>query len=134
MKGIPLEHNIALTFIKGGKSKFTFKNTKTENRFTFKVKKSKDSELYFVSVLTNPDVYQYIGTIRGDVFSHGKKSKISQDATSVKVFKYVFTKLVAGNLESFIEVWHEGSCGRCGRTLTDPESIKTGFGPFCRNM
>jgi len=28
-------------------------------------------------------------------------------------------------------VFHEGACGRCGRTLTVPESIASGFGPEC---
>lgn len=30
-----------------------------------------------------------------------------------------------------LEVWHNGSCGRCHRKLTDPDSIETGFGPEC---
>lgn len=30
-----------------------------------------------------------------------------------------------------IEIWHEGVCGRCGRRLTVPSSIETGFGPEC---
>jgi hypothetical protein len=30
-------------------------------------------------------------------------------------------------------VHHEGRCGRCGRTLTVPESIESGFGPECIN-
>ena len=29
------------------------------------------------------------------------------------------------------EFRHEGRCGRCGRALTVPESIDTGFGPHC---
>jgi hypothetical protein len=28
-------------------------------------------------------------------------------------------------------VWHEGSCARCGKKLTVPESIESGFGPEC---
>ncbi len=30
-----------------------------------------------------------------------------------------------------IEIWHDGICGRCGRKLTTPESISTGYGPEC---
>ena len=61
----------ALKFIFAGKSVVTFVNTKTENRFTFKVKQAKDSNLFFVSVLTNPDQYTYIGTcVEGD-YKHG---------------------------------------------------------------
>ena len=28
-------------------------------------------------------------------------------------------------------IMHAGMCGRCGRELTDPESIRRGFGPEC---
>jgi hypothetical protein len=52
----------ALKFIFAGKSVVTFVNTQTGNRFTYKVKQAKDSNLFFVSVLTNPDQYTYIGT------------------------------------------------------------------------
>jgi hypothetical protein len=31
-------------------------------------------------------------------------------------------------------VWHEGRCGRCGRKLTVPESIESGFGPECASI
>ncbi|MGQ4872128.1 MAG: DUF6011 domain-containing protein, partial [Candidatus Thorarchaeota archaeon] len=28
-----------------------------------------------------------------------------------------------------VRIWHEGKCGRCGRRLTVPESIESGYGP-----
>lgn len=121
----------ALKFIFAGKSVVTFTNTQTGNRFTYKVKQAKDSNLFFVSVLTNPDVYSYIGTSIEGNYKHGKKSQISQDAQSVKVFKYILKRLISDDLPDFIEVWHEGFCGKCGRRLTVPSSIITGIGPEC---
>jgi len=126
-----LENTKALKFIFAGKSIVTFLNTKTNNRFTFKVKVAKDSNLFFVSVLTSPDVYTYIGTCVEGNFKWGKKSVISKDAQSVKVFEYVINKLKSDNLPDFIEVWHEGFCGKCGKRLTVPQSIETGLGPEC---
>jgi hypothetical protein len=131
MKGNKIEHSKAIDFILGGKSLFTFLNTRTENRFTFKVKKHKTDNIFFVSILTNPEVYQFIGSIKGEVFFHSKKSKISKDAQSVKVFDYVFFNLNKNKLPEFIEIWHEGKCAKCGRTLTVPSSIESGFGPEC---
>jgi hypothetical protein len=61
----------------------------------------------------------------------GKKSAISKDAQSVKVFEYVLNKLKTNTLPDFIEAWHEGKCGKCGRTLTVPSSILNGLGPEC---
>lgn len=127
MKGHPIKHEDSLRFILAGKATVTFLNTQTDNRFTYKIKKSKDSSIYFVSVLTNPDVYQYIGIINSE-FQVGRKSS---DAQSIRVFKYVFFKLKSNTLPDFIEIWHEGKCGRCGRKLTVPKSIKTGMGPEC---
>ena len=131
MKSHKLNNSDALKFIFAGNSTATFVNTKTNNRFTFKVKQKKDSNLFFVSVLTNPDSYTYIGTVISGQFKHGKKSKITKDAQSVRVFDYVFNNLVSNSLPNFIEVWHEGRCGKCGRNLTVPESIANGLGPEC---
>jgi hypothetical protein len=121
----------ALKFMFAGKSVVTFLNTQTENRFTFKIKVAKNSNLYFVSVLTGPDTYSYIGTCIEGIYKHGKKSNISADAQSVRVFQYMLNKLKINNLPDFLEVWHEGHCGKCGRRLTVPSSILNGLGPEC---
>ena len=131
MIGGKLKHEDALKFILGGKSTFTFLNPKTENRFTFKVKKHKTDDVYFISALTGPDTYTFIGTILDKRYRHSHKSKISNGAQSVRVFEYILNKLQTNNLPDFIEIWHSGSCGRCGRKLTTPESIERGFGPEC---
>jgi len=131
MKSHKLNNTEALKFMFAGNSTATFVNTKTDNRFTFKLKQKKDSNLFFVSVLTSPDVYTYIGTVINGQFKHGKKSKITKDAQSLRVFEYVFKNLLSASLPDFIEVWHEGRCGKCGRTLTVPSSIATGLGPEC---
>ena len=132
MKGhIITDSKQALKFIFAGKSVVTFVNKQTNNRFTFKIKQAKDSNLFFVSVLTNPDVYSYIGTCIEGNYKHGKKSQIYEDAQSVKVFKYILKRLVTDTLPDFIEVWHEGFCGKCGKRLTVPSSIMSGIGPDC---
>lgn len=121
----------ALKFMFAGKSVVTFLNSQTGNRFTFKIKACKNSNIFFVSVLTGPDTYSYIGTCIEGIYKHGKKSNISTDAQSVKVFEYMLNRLKIGNLQSFLEVWHEGHCGKCGRRLTVPSSILNGLGPEC---
>ncbi len=131
MTGHKLNNTEALKFIFSGKSTVTFLNTDTNNRFTFKVKQAKDSNLFFISVLNGPENYAYIGTAIEGNYRHGKKSLISKDAQSVRVFEYVLNKLKSNNLTELIEVWHEGTCGKCGRPLTVPSSILTGIGPSC---
>jgi hypothetical protein len=131
MRNHKLNNSDALKFMFAGNSITTFVNSKTNNKFTFKVKQKKDSNLFFVSVLTSPDVYVYIGTVINSQFKHSKKSNINRDAQSVRVFDYVFTSLIKNNLPTFIEIWHEGRCGKCGRVLTVPDSILNGLGPEC---
>ena len=121
----------ALKFMFAGKSVVTFLNSQTGNRFTFKIKACKNSNIFFVSVLTSPDTYTYIGTAIEGNYKHGRKSVISSEAQSIKVFQYMLAKLKSNNLPDFLEVWHEGHCGKCGRRLTVPSSILNGLGPEC---
>ncbi len=121
----------ALKFMFAGKSIITFLNSQSSNRFTFKVKQAKDSNLFFVSVLTSPDTYTYIGTCVEGNYKHGKKSSITKDAQSVKVFEFMLNRLKTDDLPDFLEVWHEGHCGKCGKRLTVPSSILNGLGPEC---
>lgn len=123
-----------MEFILGGKAIFTTLNTQTGNRFTFKVNKGK-KDIYFVSVLTGPSIYEYIGTFTSSTsFKIGQKSRITEQSTSYKVFYYILNHLRKGDLLPQIEIWHEGKCAKCGKSLTDPDSIKTGWGPYCRKI
>ena len=128
--GKKLNNSYAMKFIFAGNSTVTFLNNETENRFTYRIKKAKDSDLFFVSVLTGPEQYSYIGTVFNGIYKHGKKSNFT-GAQSEKVFSYVLSKLITESLSECIEIWHEGKCGKCNRPLTVPSSIETGIGPEC---
>ena len=40
--------------------------------------------------------------------------------------------LLEGRAQHHVYVWHQSSrCMKCGRMLTDPESVATGLGPKC---
>jgi hypothetical protein len=130
MSGI-IKHEMGLKFIFGGKSFVTFLNTNTSNRFTYKVVKHKTDDIYFINVLTSPDTYTFFGTYRNGQFKHSPKARISAEAQSVKVFQFVIAKLATNTLINLIEIYHDGRCGKCGKQLTVPESLETGFGPEC---
>ncbi len=135
MKTKQLDTTKALDFIFAGKSIFTCKNVETENRFTYRVGKHKTDEIYFVSVLTSPDIYTFVGTIRKDTnYKHSVKSTVGQSAQSVAVFDYIVRSLRVDKLPKIVQIWHEGKCGKCGRRLTVPESIESGIGPHCSKM
>lgn len=130
------ESDKVLRYMLAGNATFTIVSGKTGTRFTYKVRASDDGKLFFVSLLTganNEADYEYIGTIFSTgvrTFRHGKKSRVSADAPSVKAFGWFLGRLAHGVPET-VEFFHSGRCGRCARKLTVPESIQSGLGPEC---
>lgn len=139
MKGqIPAEN--ALDYILAGNAKVTLVSKSTGQRFTYKVATPKGkTSPHFVRLLTGPDNrhnYSYMGRIvPGGQYIHDKRNRAgAEDSPSTKGFRWVLYRLVGrdfATVDANVEIWHEGKCGRCGRTLTVPESIATGIGPVC---
>jgi hypothetical protein len=66
------------------------------------------------------------------LYRHSAKSKIGFSAVSNKVIEWFFQHYFKNpNGYKTIKVYHSGKCGKCGRKLTTPESIKSGLGPYC---
>jgi len=135
----------AVAYILSGRAIVTLVSRQTGARFTYRVASPRDDvsakRIRFVSLLTGPSNeadYEYLGYLSlspsGEWrYNHGRvKSRIAGDATSVKAFSWSWFRLKHGDLPEELEVWHEGTCGRCGRKLTTPESIETGMGPECK--
>jgi hypothetical protein len=125
-------------FALAGKSTLTLVSKKTGTRFTYRISATPDRSAHFVALLSGPDNesdYQYLGRIARGVFWPGRKvpkpGDISKDAPSAKAFDWAWRAVVRNSLPEQLEVWHEGRCGRCGRKLTVPASIASGFGPEC---
>lgn len=134
----------------GRRLRFTLKSH-TGRHFTFQVETARgpvavdQGRRRFVSVLTRSDnegAYTYLGTIYDrypvnglpwDAYFHGRKSTIGNNADSAKGWQWMWRRLLSGQgFGTLAEFWHEGRCGRCGRALTEPESIAAGIGPVCR--
>lgn len=85
-------------------------------------------------MLVGPDQWSYIGLLV-DPYTTLRLTQASQltaGALPVKALEWALPYLTTGkSLPEPAEVWHEGRCGRCGRALTDPESIARGLGPEC---
>jgi len=136
-----LESAAALPFALAGNAKFTLRSVKTGTRYTYKVRRAEEKEgqthpRWFVSLLTGSDNdadFTYMGMIdEGLTFRLTKSSKLAATSTPVAAFDWFFKRLAAKRVTpDGVEVWHAGRCGRCGRTLTVPESIEQGFGPEC---
>jgi hypothetical protein len=140
-------------YVRSGNAKFTIKSLKTGTRYTYKVKapsmrtdkggytKDYDSPMRFVSLLVggnNETDYIYLALHRTDAPSlyAGRKGNPSHPAYKALEWVLVQANLLEGtgkDMPEQLEFWHEGACGRCGRTLTDPTSIARGIGPECAN-
>ena len=132
--------NDAAQYATAGNATITLSSRKTGARYTYKIQAPKDKKnknILFVKLLTgqdNENDYEYLGMIRNDEFGLTKASKLTADTAPVKAMRY-FVKHVFLNhaIPTDLEIRHEGSCGRCGRTLTVPESLDRGIGPECAN-
>jgi Family of unknown function (DUF6011) len=128
----------AKRYILAGRATITLRSVKSGQRFTYRINAAESGDTFFVGLLTGPnnfEDYKYLGRISREIFWLGRKvprpGDIARDAPSAKAFDWSWRQLVRGILPDALEVWHEGACGRCGRRLTVPESIASGFGPEC---
>lgn len=134
-------------FIEAGNATVTLVSKRTGTRFTAKFARP-DPEPgkprpIWVHVLNGLRVgadYQYLGCIwphRSTTEVVGSaKSRIGLDAPSAVAVRWFLAQLYGDGaaqhrLLAQMEVWHEGRCGRCGRKLTVPDSIRDGFGSEC---
>jgi len=130
-------------FITGGNARLTVRSKKTGKHYTYKISQGWDHDTnkrdystpYFVSVLCGPDNesdYMYIGFIPQAIeFKLVAGNKGKPGADSYKALSWVLKHLNKGEIHDQLEISHEGSCCRCGRTLTHPDSIASGIGPEC---
>lgn len=143
-----------IDYAMAGKAKITVVSRKTGDRLTFRLRRAQrgergegrcDKRPFFVSVLSGSDnqtSYSFLGSAwrvpTGTAISYKHsylKSKVTRDAKSVRVIEWLFGRALH-NDRCFeqVSVYRSNVCGRCGRELTDPESIVTGIGPKCRRI
>jgi hypothetical protein len=130
----------AFNYIYGGKGKATLVSAKTGTRYTYKFSRGKRRDgdrgepLIFVKLLTGPDnqsSYTYIGYINPAQIGLHAGRKGQPTAVAFRALDWAINQLAADVMPDSLEVWHSGTCGRCGRELTVPESIASGLGPVC---
>lgn len=125
----------AYHLVLSGNAVFTIKSEKTQVRYTYKIKKHKTDDVWFVYLLTgrdNMNDYTYIGIFNGYKFYTTKASKLKMTSTPCIAIEYFLKK--RKKLPELLRVYHEGRCMRCGRPLTTPDSIEIGLGPECRKI
>jgi hypothetical protein len=144
----PVHHfPIDRRWVMAGNATFTVKNA-TGDHYTFNVRQPAPTPAYptpnhFLSVLTGPDHYTYVGVVE-PLYDGGHlhvrltgKSKYTQDSVLVRVADFAL-RVVCGkqDLPTGYGIDHMGCCGRCGHELTHPDGIsedgyRLGYGPMC---
>jgi hypothetical protein len=117
-------------------AEFTVRSRETSKDFTYKVKRSSFKGTWYTHIFVEKGYLQfdYLGSyFIGKVWL--KKEEVKTPAANAiawvlrKVEETKFTLL-----DEKIDLFHLGSCLRCGKTLTDADSIEHGLGPVCRNL
>ena len=148
MRGRLETREAIVKFIEAGNATCTIVSKSSGKRITFKFSRPDEQpnrqRPIFVNVLTGSDNnsdYTFAGTIwinpTGYHFNLSKKTNLTMSAPSMLALAWLLKSLNTGADEKMLrqaEFWHEGRCGRCGRKLTVPQSIESGFGPDCITM
>lgn len=142
---------ITREFLTAGNALFTIEPaakfvaaTNCNPHYTFKIvhKPASDRwpESWLVCMLIGPDnENDYVCVAKLDArYGHvnlTRNSKLTPATTAYQILQRVVARIFAGEQKAIEDagwkVHHEGRCGRCGRTLTVPESIESGIGPDC---
>jgi len=131
-----IKHSKIKRFVLAGNSHFTVVNEKTKNKLTFHIVRPKEKGPWFVWATNKKGKYGFLGTIfpykNGFVYKLGiRHGRFTKDSIINKSFEYLWKKMLSNSLSKTIIFYHDSRCGRCGYRLTDPKSIKRGFGPYC---
>jgi hypothetical protein len=125
------------SFLLAGHAIFTLRSIKTESRKTFKVVQKEGEQFWFVSLLNGSDNiedYRYLGCVweKQGTLSF-KQNREGWAPEAAQAFAWFLRRVNQKDVSFFddAEFWHAGRCGKCGRTLTTPESIARGIGPTC---
>lgn len=130
-------------FILGGDAHFTILQDATDNKpkcqMKYRVKNNGNSTCWFVSteLAEDNDLYTdgknlvYQGYLKRDLsFNVGAKGVEDFNKRAISGLIWVLNH--ADNLPSVVHVYHHGRCSKCGRKLTDADSLRCGLGPTCR--
>lgn len=122
-------------FVLAGNALITLESGKTGKRYTYKVSKlnKPGTDVWFVKLLVgdnNDTDYEYICYFNKNMrVAVSAKSRMPMDSKPVQAFDFFLKHIDA--VPDNLHVYHSCKCGRCGRTLTTPESITRGIGPEC---
>ena len=118
---------------KGGN--FTVRSKSTQKDFTYRVARSMFKDEWYTQVYVET---QYLQFKHLGVYRDQKIFKAGVPVTSPAALgiSWILKQCEVGNfqlIDKQADVCHTGRCLKCGKELTDIESIESGLGPICRS-
>ena len=115
---------------------FTIRSKKSGKDYTFKISQVpfKDNNYIHIKVETEYLNFKYMGWYRDGKIINKKLEVNTPASQAVSWFLRQMFSNNFDNLNQSVDIFHLGKCLKCGKTLTDSNSIEVGFGPVCRNF
>ena len=125
--------------------RYTIENTKTKEHRTFQIKTQKEGAKFapgkrLVALLSGPDnEADYTGFAfiddKGIMVWSKKRGSLAGRSPYEWYANMLWSLATEGEKSSWYvkgyRLLSEATCLRCNRTLTEPESLRTGLGPVC---
>lgn len=131
-----LTGNAIRDYIYGGRGVVTLKSpTGVHHTYMFNKPRNEDifpSDVLFVYAVHDGHKLFYVGMVEDDYFRLTRHSRFDNHTEIVKGARYIMKMMHYPNMETPMELYHQGICAVCGRPLTNPKSIERGMGPACR--
>lgn len=126
-------------FMLAGNATFTITSKKTNQHYSYKVTKTKGNKpVWYVHIQYRYNDYMYAGfiTIQNGKYTFVKGIKGNCDNNDIRIISLLWTLRHANDsdIDEKLDIHHEGKCCKCGRPLTNPDSIELGIGPECAKM
>ena len=121
---------------KNNGSSFTINSNATGVEYTYKIarKEFKGKWYTHVSVETQYLKFMYLGSyFKGKIYKKGAVIT-SPSASAIAHVLNGVEKGFSSKLDLQLSLMHTGNCLRCGRELTDSDSIGRGLGPTCASL
>ena len=125
----------AKPYILAGRATFHVKTAKGLYHYKVNRKESRGDGglVWFIYASLNNEDWKYLGMITSNMrYMLTAKSEWAEADPIALAFGYLWKLAVNEEDSKLISVEHNGICSKCGRELSDEESVSLGIGPTCR--
>ena len=125
------------SFVLAGKSIWTLQSKSTGKHYTYRCRffaetenKPLEQKIWWIDILTSGGKFDYLARLKNGTVHIKNGTELT---LPVKAVDWFLRRVWYEKPEVLQEVnfFHANLCGRCGRLLTTPESVKMGIGPEC---